>query len=63
MYWSRDGPGRSGSVHPERIYRIIDEFSLPGVAENVARMKSAEEREKCETQIAIVTKYIQDISS
>ena len=37
-----------------------DEFSLPGVAEIVARMKSAEEREKCETQIAIVTKYIQD---
>ena len=41
-------------------HRRPDEFILPGVAEIVARMKSAEEREKCETQIAIVTKYIQD---
>jgi len=35
-------------------------FSLPGVAGIVARMRSVEDREKCESQIAIVTKYIED---
>eukprot|EP00090_Calanus_glacialis_P034363 TRINITY_DN5765_c0_g1_i1.p1 TRINITY_DN5765_c0_g1~~TRINITY_DN5765_c0_g1_i1.p1 ORF type:complete len:1490 (+),score=607.25 TRINITY_DN5765_c0_g1_i1:212-4471(+) len=35
-------------------------FSLPGVAGIVARMRSMEDREKCESQIAIVTKYIED---
>eukprot|EP00092_Neocalanus_flemingeri_P004867 GFUD01005237.1.p1 GENE.GFUD01005237.1~~GFUD01005237.1.p1 ORF type:complete len:1554 (+),score=557.90 GFUD01005237.1:650-4663(+) len=35
-------------------------FSLPGVAGIVGRMRSVEDREKCESQIAIVTKYIED---
>jgi len=35
-------------------------FSLPGVAGIISRMRSMEDREKCESQIAIVTKYIED---
>jgi len=35
-------------------------FTLPGIAGIISRMKSMEDREKCENQIAIVTKYIED---
>jgi len=35
-------------------------FTLPGVAGIIARMRNPEDREKCESQIAIVTKYIED---
>lgn len=36
-------------------------FTLPRVVGIIGRMKSVEDREKCESQIAIVTKYIEDI--
>jgi len=35
-------------------------FTLPGVVGIIGRMRSVEDREKCESQIAIVTKYIED---
>ena len=44
----------------EKVDRGDRQLSLPGLGQILARMRSVEDRERCENQLEVVTKYIEE---
>jgi len=44
----------------EKVDRGDRQLSLPGLGQILARMRSVEDREKCQAQLDVVTKYIEE---